>query len=597
MKVSIHFADGERLEGDSATASLTTIGFPVVPKTGNSTMVWVSLSAIKYVLVHSANVEAGDKGGDPRARRGLPKVVVRFQDGEVIRTYRDDVWGPEGEGFKLRIWDPQSRAVVPALISFHNLKGIFFVKEWDSRSAREKLVLAGRRPLDTATDSPAPVNADHAGDHVEQLARDYRGRLAQVRDQRLATRDPNEFAAAVRDHLGRLLAQDGRILSESDLRNLCELILRSSFGYGPLDVLLADPTVSEIMVNGPERVFVERNGKLQKSPHSFRGDQEVLDVISKMASSVGRRIDESNPTVDARLADGSRINAVIPPASVDGPTLTIRKFTKFLYDASDLIEEGTLSLNMAVFLHHAVMGGASLLISGGTGCGKTTTLNVLGSLIPEEQRVVTIEDTAELQLQHPHVVRLEYRPPNVEGRGEVTIRQLLRNSLRMRPDRIIVGEARGPEALEMLQAMNTGHDGSMSTIHANSAADALTRLETMVLSASIDLPLDAVRAQILSAIDLVVHQVRRPDGKRKMVQISELVGYEDGRPVLRDIFAFESDSNQGSFQATGVLPRCLAKLERQGVKCPVGIFDDQNAGSEAEIPQIGNRQQPTTQIA
>ena len=270
MKVTIHFADGERLDGDSATASLSTMGFPVVPRAGNSTMIWVSLSAIKYVLIHSGKVEAGEKG-DPRAKRGLPKVVVRFQDGEVIRTYRDDAWGPEGEGFRLRIWDPQSRAVVPALISFHNLKGIFFVKEWDSRSAREKLVVAGRRPADTTVDSPGLVHANHANEHVEQLARDYRGRLAQVRDQRLATRDPLEFAAAVRDHLGKLLAQDGRTISESDLRNLCDLILRSSFGYGPLDVLLADPTVSEIMVNGPERVFVERNGKLQKSPPSFRG--------------------------------------------------------------------------------------------------------------------------------------------------------------------------------------------------------------------------------------------------------------------------------------------------------------------------------------
>jgi len=288
--------------------------------------------------------------------------------------------------------------------------------------------------------------------------------------------------------------------------------------------------------------------------------------------------------VDARLPDGTRINAVIPPASVDGPTLTMRKFTKFLYDASDLLREETLSIGMAVFLQHAVRGGASLLISGGTGSGKTTTLNVLGSLIPENQRVVTIEDTAELQLQRAHVVRLEYRPPNVEGRGEVTIRQLLRNSLRMRPDRIIVGEARGGEALEMLQAMNTGHDGSMSTIHANSAADALARLETMVLSASIDLPLEAVRAQIGSAIDLIIHQVRRPDGKRKIMQISELLGYEDNRPVIRDIFVLDAKSGRDRFRPTGVRPQCLAKLARLGVNCPSEIFvpdSDELAGSYA----------------
>jgi pilus assembly protein CpaF len=583
MKVTVHFADGERIDGDSAALSLMQMGFPVVPASGNNSLVWVSLSAIKYVLIHAGNMEAS-KDGDPRARRGLPKIVIRFKDGEVIRTYRDESWGAEGDGFKLRIWDSKLGVLIPALVSLHHVKGIFFVKQWDSRSSEEKLVTAAGRPRDVPGSAPGMVLTQVGGPQMEALARAYRGRLARIRDPRLAGQVPEEFAAAVRHHLVQLLVEDGRRLSDPELQELCDLILRNSFGFGPLDPLLMDPTVSEIMVNGHDQIFVERQGRIEKTSHQFSSNQDLLDAISRMAASVGRRIDESNPMVDARLADGTRINAVIPPASVDGPTLTMRKFTKFLYDAGDLLREETLSVGMAIFLQHAVRGGASLLISGGTGSGKTTTLNVLGSLIPEDQRVVTIEDTAELQLQRTHIVRLEYRPPNVEGRGEVSIRQLLRNSLRMRPDRIIVGEARGGEALEMLQAMNTGHDGSMSTIHANSAADAVARLETMVLSASIDLPLEAVRAQIGSAVDLIIHQVRRPDGKRKIVQISELLGYEDNRPVIRDIFVL--DSNSGRFRATGVRPQCLTKLLRLDVNCPDAIFEQDPDGAGNVYPIV-----------
>jgi pilus assembly protein CpaF len=586
MKVTVHFADGERIEGDSAALSLMQMGFPVVPTRGNNSLVWVSLSAIKYVLIHAGNMEAS-KDGDPRARRGLPKIVIRFKDGEVIRTYRDENWGAEGDGFKLRIWDSKLGVLIPALVSLHHVKGIFFVKQWDSRSSEDKLVKAATQPRDFPGHSPGIVQTESGNPQIDALARDYRGRLARIRDPRLAGQVPEEFAAAVRHHLTLLLVEDGRRLAEPELLQLCDLILRNSFGYGPLDPLLMDPTVSEIMVNGHDQIFVERHGRIQKSPHQFASNQDLLDAISRMAASVGRRIDESNPMVDARLADGTRINAVIPPASVDGPTLTMRKFTKFLYDAGDLLREETLSVGMAIFLQHAVRGGASLLISGGTGSGKTTTLNVLGSLIPEDQRVVTIEDIAELQLQRTHIVRLEYRPPNVEGRGEVSIKQLLRNSLRMRPDRIIVGEARGGEALEMLQAMNTGHDGSMSTIHANSATDALARLETMVLSASIDLPLEAVRAQIGSAIDLIIHQVRRPDGKRKILQISELLGYEDNRPVIRDIFVL--DASSGRFRPTGVRPQCLTKLLRLGVNCPDAIFDP-DPDAVGNIYPIGTQQ-------
>ena len=585
MRVTVHFADGERIEGDSGAMSLSKMGFPMVPDGGNNVLLWVSISAIKYVLIHSGEVASSDLE-DPRTDSNLPKIVIRFHDGEVVRTYRDESWGQEGEGFKLRIWDPKLRKLVPALISLHAVKGVFFVKEWDSRTPAEKLAPAGRRPEGTAL-VPGFERRSAAGDgRIEEIALRYRARLARIRDPRMDERSPEDFAGAIRGHLTRLLAEDGIVLAPAELAELGDIIVRNAFRYGPLDALLSDPTVSEIMVNGYQHVFVERNGRLQNSRQTFSSDHELLEVIRRMAGSIGRRIDETSPMVDARLPDGSRINAVIPPAAVDGPTLTIRKFTKFLSDMGDLIKQDTLNLNMALFLQQAVGGGANLLISGGTGSGKTTTLNVLGSLIPQAQRVVTIEDIAELQLQHPHVVRLEYRGPNVEGEGELTIRQLLRNSLRMRPDRIIVGEVRGAEALEMLQAMNTGHDGSMSTIHANSAVDALARLETMVLSASIDLPLEAVRAQIVSAIDLIIHQVRRPDGKRKILEVSELRGYASGVPELRRIFVFEADADHGQFRATGVKPRCLEKLARQGVRLSDGILGHPDGGpaQAASVP-------------
>jgi pilus assembly protein CpaF len=573
MRVTVHFVDGERIDGASEAMTLSKLGFPIVPDASNNELVWVSLTAIKYVLVHAGNIQTGEDG-DPRVPYDLPKVVIRFHDGEVIRTFRDESWGQEAEGFRLRTWDAKQRQLMPTLVSLHAVKGIFFVKEWDSRTAEEKL---GRQPRAAGNGHLTPVKVEglppsaEADQELILLAQDYRARLARIRDAKLVSGTPAEFATAVRRNTVRLLVEDGRKLSVEQHEQLNTLILRNAFGYGPLDGLLLDRSVTEIMVNGARDVFVEREGRLQKAGQTFQSDEQLLEVIRKMIASIGRRIDESTPMVDGRLADGSRINAVIPPAAVDAPTLTIRKFHALLNSLAALVNEGTLSPNMAEFLQLAALGRANLLISGGTGSGKTTTLNVLGSLIPETQRIVTIEDTAELQLQHPHVVRLEYRPPNVEGRGELNIRQLLRNSLRMRPDRIIVGEARGAEALEILQAMNTGHDGSMSTIHANSSRDALARLETMVLSASIDLPLEAVRAQIGSAIDLVLHQVRRPDGDRKITQISELVGYEGDRPVLRDIFRYEP--GQGRFSATGTQPECLTKLDFYGVRCPLALFE------------------------
>ena len=573
MRVTVYFADGERMEGDSGAMTLTKMGFPVLPDSGNSELTWVSLSAIKYVLIHAGNLEASEDG-DPREARNLPKVVIRFQDGEVIRTFRDENWSQEGEGFKLRIWDPQLRVLTPALLSMHHVKGIFMVREWDSRSPSQKILEPGRpakEPVAAGRRVSVPTQPEEV-DRIEKLAQEYRGKLARIRDDRLSARTPDEFVSGLRHHLAQLLAQDQRVLTSTEFHDLAELLVRNAFRFGPLDPLLRDPTVTEIMVNRFDEIYVERKGRVQRTRYAFETVTELLDVIRKMAASAGRRIDETNPMVDARLADGSRINAIIPPAAVDGPILTIRRFSQSLSSLAELLAQDTLDMRMARFLHLAVLGRANLLISGGTGCGKTTTLNVLGSLIPEEQRVVTIEDTAELQIQHAHVLRLEHRPPNVEGRGELTIRQLLRNSLRMRPDRVIVGEVRGGEALEMLQAMNTGHDGSMSTIHANSAVDALSRLETMVLSAAIDLPLDAVRPQIASAIDLVIHQARMPDGKRKIVQVAELLGYRDNEPVMQDIFVLDPSASPAAHRPTGVAPRLLETLRHRGVEFPAELF-------------------------
>jgi pilus assembly protein CpaF len=352
-----------------------------------------------------------------------------------------------------------------------------------------------------------------------------------------------------------------------------EAIMQEAFGHGPLDALLHDRTVTEIMVNGPKSVFIERNGCLEKSSVEFEDEAQLIELIRRMAQGVGRRIDEANPMVDARLPDGSRLNAIMPPAAVQGAVLTIRKFRSSLGNLKELVDEGTMSTSMALFLAAAVQGRLNILISGGTGSGKTTTLNALGSLIPNDQRVITIEDAAELQIQHPNLISLEYRPPNVEGRGELTIRQLLRNSLRMRPDRIVVGEVRGAEALDMLHAMNTGHEGSMSTIHANTGRDALIRLETMVLSAAPDLPPAAIRNQLESAVNLLVHQERLIDGSRRLTEISEVVAIHETGPVLRPLFAGRWDPHQGfRFSATGAEPACLARLTRNRVELDRSIF-------------------------
>lgn len=359
--------------------------------------------------------------------------------------------------------------------------------------------------------------------------------------------------------------------SRTERTKLLKEIFDDVMGLGPLESLLNNDDISEIMVNGPYRVYVERKGKLELSNVAFKDNNHVMNIINRIVSTVGRRIDESSPMVDARLKDGSRFNAVIPPLSLVGPSMTIRKFSKKPFTASDLIKFGSLSPKMVSFLEACVKGRMNIIVSGGTGSGKTTLLNVLSSSIPNNERIVTIEDAAEIQLNQDHVVTLESRPPNLEGSGQITIRDLVRNSLRMRPDRIIVGEVRSGETLDMLQAMNTGHDGSLTTAHANSPRELMSRLETMVLMSGMELPVRAIREQIHSALDIVVQQSRMKDGSRKVVNITEVVGMEGDTITLQDIFTYKPegiDSNgrmKGNFTATGIRPNFLEKLISSGI--------------------------------
>ena len=363
-------------------------------------------------------------------------------------------------------------------------------------------------------------------------------------------------------------------------KRILEELLDEIIGFGPITTLLQDSSITEIMVNGPDNVFTEVKGKLVKTDVRFKDDNHVMHVIKKIVSSIGRRIDESSPMVDARLPNGSRVNAIIPPLAIDGPSITIRKFAEDPFRIEDLIRFGTLNSKMAEFLRACVEGRMNIVVSGGTGSGKTTTLNVLSSFIPNDERIVTIEDAAELQLPQPHVVRLETRPANMEGKGEVTIRDLVKNSLRMRPDRIVVGEVRSGEALDMLQAMNTGHDGSLTTGHANSPRDMLARLETMVLMSGMNLPVKAIRDQISSAVHLIVQQSRLINGSRKITYITEVLGMEGDVIVLQDIFRFEQKGVDakgqviGDFQFTGIMPTCLKDLREHGINISNQIFSN-----------------------
>jgi len=388
----------------------------------------------------------------------------------------------------------------------------------------------------------------------------------------------------VRDYIEKLVNENIESVAEHvprlDRMKIAEELFDEIMGYGPITPLLNDPEISEIMVNGPDNVYVERNGKIELTGVFFRDDAHVMNIIDRIVSPLGRRIDESMPMVDARLPDGSRVNAIIPPLSLIGPVITIRKFSADPLTMEDLIRFNTLTPEMAQFLEACVKSRLNIVVSGGTGSGKTTTLNVLSSFISPSERIITIEDAAELQLHQPHVVTLESRPPNIEGKGAITIRDLVRNALRMRPDRIIVGEVRSGEALDMLQAMNTGHDGSLTTGHANSPRDMLSRLETMVLMAGMGLPVRAIREQIASAIDLIIHQSRLRDGSRRITHITEVQNMEGDVIVLQDLFYFkqtgvdEDGRVLGEFRSTGMRPKFIDRLEVSGYRLPVEVFSN-----------------------
>lgn len=408
---------------------------------------------------------------------------------------------------------------------------------------------------------------------------------SRIQDRLISELDPNmdvlrnmeEVTQTIEELFQAILIEENIVLSRTERTRLFDQIVDEILGYGPIEPLLDDPTITEIMVNGPKNVYYERNGKLFRAAMEFEDEDHVTRIIERIVAPIGRRVDESSPLVNARLPDGSRVNVIIPPISLIGPTITIRKFAKTPLQVEDLIRFGTITPEAVDFLKACILARLNIVISGGTGSGKTTFLNVLSGFLPNDERIITIEDAAELQLRQDHVVTLEARPPNVEGKGEVTIRDLVINSLRMRPDRIIVGEVRGGEALDMLQAMNTGHDGSLTTAHSNSPRDTLSRIETMCLMAGMDLPLRAIRQQIASALDLIVHQERMRDGSRRVVSITEVQGMEGDVIVLSDIFTFEQTGFEdgkviGRLKPTGIRPKFMERIEAADIKLPPDIF-------------------------
>jgi pilus assembly protein CpaF len=402
-------------------------------------------------------------------------------------------------------------------------------------------------------------------------------RLINELDPKLDLANQVEVRRQIEELFGKIADEEGLALTRAERVRMLEQITDEILGLGPMEPLLRDETITEVMVNGPQQVYIEREGRLELTNVTFQNDEHVMKIIQRIIAPIGRRVDESSPMVDARLADGSRVNAIIPPLSLVGPVITIRKFSATPFTVEDLVRFGTATPEMFEFLEACVKARLNIFVSGGTGSGKTTMLNILSSFIPDDERIVTIEDAAELQLRQEHVITLEARPSNIEGKGAIPIRELVRNALRMRPDRIVVGECRSGEALDMLQAMNTGHDGSMSTGHANTPRDMLSRLETMVLMAGMDLPLKAIREQIASAVDLIVHQNRLKDGTRKIVNITEVQGMEGDVIVMQDIFVFEQTAVlegkiQGKLRPTGIRPKFVEKFDVAGIHLPPNVF-------------------------
>jgi pilus assembly protein CpaF len=459
--------------------------------------------------------------------------------------------------------------------------------EEEERKEAHKADMTKSRPARARAARPATKSKRDAASWEESKRKVRQLVLAEVAPK-MGKLKGDALINEVKSALDTILQRQDVQVSPLERRKFVQEVIQDTLGYGPLDPLLQDPAVSEIMCNSHDDIWVEKAGRIEPTDLAFTDEVQYRQVIEKIVSAVGRRIDESSPMVDARLPDGSRVNAIIPPLAIHGSVLTIRKFSADPYTVKDLINFGTFTLDLAVVMEACVRGKLNLLVSGGTGTGKTTNLNVLSSFIPEGERIITIEDSAELQLQQPHVINLESRPPNAEGVGEVRIRDLVKNSLRMRPDRIVVGEVRGAEALDMLQAMNTGHEGSMTTVHSNGPRDALTRLETMVLMAGFDLPVRAIREQVNSAIDVIMHLDRLSDGRRVVTSVTEVQGLEGDTILLQEIFKWRSTSATngkpgGELVATGLRPKFLDRLTERGIEVPAKTF--RSSAASRTVPE------------
>ncbi len=442
----------------------------------------------------------------------------------------------------------------------------------------EWLARKGEAESGTATDAPPRGTAAGSPTYQTLKSTIHRRLIDRLDLSTVADLTPEQLSGIIKTVVENMIAQEGIPLSRPERDRLVVEIQNETMGLGPLEPLLSDTEISDIMVNGPHGVFVERRGKIERTDVSFKDNEHLMAVIERIVSKVGRRVDEASPMVDARLADGSRVNVIIPPLAIDGPSLSIRRFGVKPLKMENLLANGSLTEEMAAAFEAMVKARMNILVSGGTGAGKTTFLNILSSSIPDDERIITVEDAAELILQQEHTVRLETRPANIEGKGAITQRDLVRNALRMRPDRIIVGEVRGGEALDMLQAMNTGHDGSISTIHANAPRDALSRIETMVLMAGFDLPSKAIREQIASALNVILQLSRMSDGTRKVVTVSEVTGMEGDVVVMQDIFVFEKRGVDrdgkvlGEYRATGVRPKFLDAVHAAGIHLGANVF-------------------------